>query len=223
MTTFDTFAANYQELVTENIRITGETSDYFAAYKARYIARKIALPQRSRILDYGCGVGLLAEHLMRVLPEGQVDGFDVSKESIGRVSEHLRVQGTFTTNLDALDRTYELIVLSNVLHHVRPTDREGLIRRAASRLAIGGKLVIFEHNPINPLTRWAISQCPFDEDAVLLPNGGTRGYFRRGELQLLWRDYIVFFPRWLRWFRSMEPSLQWCFLGAQYVVVACKQ
>jgi 2-polyprenyl-3-methyl-5-hydroxy-6-metoxy-1,4-benzoquinol methylase len=220
LTTFDTFAANYQELVTENIRITGETSDYFAAYKAKYIARKIALPQGSRILDYGCGVGLLAEHLMKVLPGGQVDGFDVSQESIGRVSEHLRVQGTFTTNLDALDRTYELIVLSNVLHHVTPADRQDLICKAGSRLALGGKLVIFEHNPINPLTRWAVSQCSFDEDAILLPNRETRGYFSRGELQLLWRDYIVFFPRWVKWFRPFEPFLQWCPVGAQYAVVA---
>ena len=220
MTTFDSFAANYQELVTENIRITGETSDYFAAYKAKYIARKIALRQGSRILDYGCGVGLLAEHLMKVLPGGQVDGFDVSQESIGRVSEHLRVQGTFTTNLDALDRTYELIVLSNVLHHVTPADRQDLICKAGSRLALGGKLVIFEHNPINPLTRWAVSQCPFDEDAILLPNRETREYFSRGELQLLWRDYIVFFPRWVKWFRPFEPFLQWCPVGAQYAVVA---
>ncbi len=220
MTTFDTFAANYQELVTENIRITGETSDYFAAYKARYIARKIALPQGSRILDYGCGVGLLAEHLMKVLPGRQVDGFDVSKESIGRVSEHLRVQGTFATKLDALVRTYELIVLSNVLHHVTPADRQDLIRKAGSRLALGGKLVIFEHNPVNPLTRWAVSQCPFDEDAILLPNGETRGYFRRGELQLLWWDYIVFFPRWVKWLRPFEPFLHWCPVGAQYAVVA---
>lgn len=220
MATFDTFAVHYQELVTENIRITGETSDYFAAYKARYIARKIALPQRSRILDYGCGVGLLAEHLMKVLPGGQVDGFDVSKESIERVSEDLQRHGTFTTSLDALDDEYDLIVLSNVLHHVKPSDREELIFRAASRLAFGGQLVIFEHNPINPVTRWAVSQCPFDEDAILLPNAETRGYFRRGELQLLWRDYIVFFPRWLRRLRPLEPFLHWCPLGAQYVVVA---
>src|SRR5438128_391512 len=103
-----------------------------------------------------------------------------------RVIDQLRLQGTFTTKLDALEPTYELIVLSNVLHHVTPVDRQDLIREAGSRLALGGKLVIFEHNPINPLTRWVVSQCPFDEDAILLPNGETRGYFRRGELQLLW-------------------------------------
>jgi len=223
LATFDTFAANYQQLVTENIRITGESSDYFAAYKARYIARRVAPPPGGKILDYGCGVGLLALHLKEVLVGRQVDGFDVSKESIERVNQLLQREGTFTTNLDTLDCAYDVIVLSNVLHHVKPADRELLICKAGSRLAIGGKLVIFEHNPINPLTLWAVSQCPFDEDATLLPNRETRGYFGQSELVLLWRDFIVFFPRWLKWLRSFEPLLSWCPLGAQYVVVAGKR
>jgi 2-polyprenyl-3-methyl-5-hydroxy-6-metoxy-1,4-benzoquinol methylase len=217
---FDSFAANYQDLVNENVRITGESSDYFAAYKARYIARKVVCSQASRILDYGCGVGPLAGHLMRMVRGSRVDGFDVSKESIERVSEDLHRQGTFTTSLETLGPEYDVIVLSNVLHHVQPTDREGLVRQAGSRLAPGGKLVVFEHNPINPLTRWAVSQCVFDEDAILLPNGEARGYFQEGELRLVRLDYIVFFPRWLKWFRPFEPFLQWCPLGAQYAVVA---
>jgi len=135
----------------------------------------------------------------------------------------LQREGTFTTNLDTLGCAYDVIVLSNVLHHVKPVDRELLICKAGSRLAIGGKLVIFEHNPINPLTRWAVSQCPFDEDVTLLPNRETGGYFGQSELVLLWREFIVFFPRWLKWLRSFEPFLSWCPLGAQYVVVASKR
>ena len=122
MATFDTFAANYQELVSENIRITGESPDYFAAYKARYIARRAAPPPGGKILDYGCGVGLLALHLKEVLVGRQVDGFDVSKESIERVNQLLQREGTFTTNLDTLDCAYDVIVLSNVLHHVKPAE-----------------------------------------------------------------------------------------------------
>lgn len=220
LATFDSFAANYQDLVNENVRITGESSDYFAAYKARYIARKVVGLQTSKILDYGCGVGLLAGHVVRMLPGRQVDGFDVSKESIERISEDLQRQGTFTTSMETLGTKYDVIVLSNVLHHVKPADREDLIGEAGSRLALGGKLVVFEHNPINPLTRWAVSQCAFDEDAILLPNQETRGYFARGELRLVRRDYIVFFPRWLKWFRPFEPFLHRCPLGAQYAVVA---
>jgi SAM-dependent methyltransferase len=220
---FDTFAVNYEELVSDSIRITGESSDYFAAYKAAYIARRIAPPPGGKSLDYGCGVGLLSAHLKLRLSGMQIDGFDVSKDSVARIGESLLRQGTFSSNLNDLAHDYDFIVLSNVLHHVKPEERANLIRQAGSRLANGGKLVLFEHNPINPLTRWAVSQCPFDEDAVLLPCRETQGYFRRGDLRLMWRDYIVFFPRWLRWFRQLEPSLRWCPMGAQYVVVAGRQ
>jgi SAM-dependent methyltransferase len=217
---FDGFATNYKELLSDSVRITGESSDYFAAYKAAYIATRVGLPPNGQLLDYGCGVGLLSRHLKNCLTEVQIDGFDVSQDSVNRVEESLLRQGTFTSNLNCLGRAYDLIVLSNVLHHVRPHERHRLIGDAALRLADGGKLVIFEHNPINPLTRWAVSQCPFDEDAVLLPLRETCDYFRNDELRPLSRDYIVFFPRWLRWFRQMEPYLRWCPLGAQYAVVA---
>jgi 2-polyprenyl-3-methyl-5-hydroxy-6-metoxy-1,4-benzoquinol methylase len=217
---FDTVAANYEELVDHNVRVTGESSDYFAGYKAEYVARKVAPRADGKLLDYGCGVGLLSRHLKNCLRDMRIDGFDVSKGSIGRVDEGLLRQGTFSTNLNQLGHDYDVIVLCNVLHHVKLGDRSEVIREAASRLADGGKLVVFEHNPINPLTRWAVSHCSFDEDAVLLPSRETQAYFQGGELRLLWREYIVFFPRWLRWFRPLEPALSWCPLGAQYVVVA---
>jgi 2-polyprenyl-3-methyl-5-hydroxy-6-metoxy-1,4-benzoquinol methylase len=220
LTEFDAFATTYQELVSNNIRITGESSSYFAAYKAAYVASRIAPPSGGKLLDYGCGVGLLSGHLKSLWSGMHVDGFDVSQESVERVEQSLRRQGTFTSNLNQLGHSYDVVVLSNVLHHVKPHERHALIMEAGSRLADGGKLVIFEHNPINPFTRWAVSQCPFDGDAILLPSRETRGYFRQGRLRLMWRDYIVFFPRWLGWFRPLEPSLHWCPLGAQYVVVA---
>jgi 2-polyprenyl-3-methyl-5-hydroxy-6-metoxy-1,4-benzoquinol methylase len=219
---FDTFAADYQDLVSDSVRITGESSDYFAAYKAEYIARRIAPRPGSRLLDYGCGVGLLSKHLRDRLPAIHVDGFDVSQSSIERVHESLRSHGTFTSDPNALAQAYDVIVLANVLHHVPPKQRYQLIRQTASRLAGGGKLVIFEHNPINPLTRWAVSQCPFDEDAILLPVHETRSYFEPEEFPLVIRDYIVFFPRFLQRLRPLEPSLRWCPFGAQYVVLASR-
>jgi len=216
---FDTFASNYERLVTENVRVAGEPSEYFAAYKAAYLARRIAPRADSKILDYGCGIGLLSQQLRKALHCAQIDGFDVSRASVERIDKELLNQGVFTDNPDQLGRSYDVVVLSNVLHHVKPADRENLISESASRLAPGGKLVIFEHNPMNPLTRWAVSQCPFDGDAILLPSSESRGFFG-GRMRLMWLDYIVFFPRWLRWLRRIEPALHWCPLGAQYTVVA---
>jgi len=216
---FDAFASSYQEHLDQSVRLSGETAGYFAAYKAAYLVRKLA-PRGGKLLDYGCGIGLLAGSLKKRLPEMRIDGFDISQECVDRIGAALRRQGTFTADVRETERSYDVIVLSNVLHHVRPEERVKLIVEIRSRLAENGKLVIFEHNPINPLTRWAVSQCEFDRDAVLL---SAREAFRtlgEAKLRVLTHEFIVFFPRSLAWFRPLEPFLQWCPLGAQYAIVA---
>jgi SAM-dependent methyltransferase len=219
---FDNVGANYRTLVDRSVRLTGESSDYFAAHKAEYIARQLAPPAGSKILDYGCGVGLLSRHLQKRLNNVQIDGFDPSQESLREVGPELLRQGTFTSKLARVGHDFGLIVLANVLHHVKPNERAALVREAGSRLAEGGRVVIFEHNPLNPLTRWAVAQCPFDEGVELLPVRETRRHVEWSGLKTLRRDYVVFFPRALSRLRFLEPSLTWCPLGAQYVVVAGK-
>jgi 2-polyprenyl-3-methyl-5-hydroxy-6-metoxy-1,4-benzoquinol methylase len=217
---FDSYAPNYKDLVSESVRITGESSDYFAAYKAAYIARRVSVRPGGKALDYGCGIGLLSKHLKRCLGGVRIDGFDPSHDSLAQIDESLRQQGAFRSNLKELGQDYDLVVLANVLHHVKPAERLGLVKEAASRLAAGGRIVVIEHNGVNPLTRHAVAQCPFDVNAVLLPTRETRDCLRKSGLSAVRLEYIVFFPRWLSWLRKLEPSLAWCPLGAQYAMVA---
>ena len=86
----------------------------------------------------------------------------------------------------------------------------------------GGKLVVVEHNPFNPLTRKVVDACPYDKDAVLLQASETASLFGSAGLHSLRRDYIVFFPRILSFARFLERHLRWCPLGAQYVVIGRK-
>ena len=219
---FDAVAANYRQMVDENVQITGENSDYFATYKASYIARNVIRGEGSgKILDYGCGVGLLVRHLKRCLPDMQVDGYDISTSSLERIDPDLRKQGVFTSELGVLGYDYDVMVVANVLHHVRSEERHSLIAEAASHLAPGGKMVIFEHNPLNPLTKWAVSHCPFDEGVALLPANEVRSLCSN-HFRIRQTDYIVFFPSWLNWLRPFERLLGWCPAGAQHATVACR-
>ena len=153
--------------------MSGESYDYFASYKARYLGRLFVGAPIKRILDYGSGVGSLAKHLCAEFPAASVDGFDPSPESISRIDDKVRQRGAFLSSLQDLLGPYDLIVLANVLHHVKPEERTEVFRKAFAMLAVGGWLVVFEHNPFNPLTRWAVSHCEFDRDAVLLTSAET--------------------------------------------------
>jgi trans-aconitate methyltransferase len=166
---------------------------------------------------------LLSGYLKRRMPSIQLDGFDPSEDSIGRVDPSLRACGRFVSDLDQLHRLYDLIVIANVMHHIQPQQREATIEQMASRLKPSGKLAIFEHNPANPVTRWIVSHCPFDDDAILLPSAESASYLRKAQLRLVQQDYIMFLPRALALFRPLEPAFRWLPLGAQYVLIGEKR
>jgi SAM-dependent methyltransferase len=219
---FDRFAEDYAPILDQSIAVSGEDSAYFAEYKALYLRRLLGASFSGKILDFGCGVGLLSRFLRKHLPAAQLDGFDLSQESISKIDPALCSQGVFTSDSNALGHAYELIVVANVMHHVPPQQRPGVVQNLAARLSRGGRLSIFEHNPANPVTRWVVERCPFDDDAILLPPAETAGHVTAAALRLQRRDYIVFMPSFLAWLRPLESSLRWLPLGAQYVTVAAK-
>ena len=219
---FDEFAADYEKILDENVAASGEDSNYFAEYKARYLARVLAPGFQGKVLDFGCGVGLLTRFLRREFPGARMDGFDVSPKSLQRLDEDVMRGGTFTSERERLAHDYDLIVAANVLHHVAPAHREETIQELTARLAPSGWLAVFEHNPLNPVTRRAVDRCAFDRDAILLKMRETASYFAGARLALVRRDYIVFMPRFLAWLRPLEPWLAGVPLGAQYVVIGKK-
>jgi 2-polyprenyl-3-methyl-5-hydroxy-6-metoxy-1,4-benzoquinol methylase len=221
-TEFDRFAGDYETILNQSVAASGEDSRYFAEYKAAYLKRVLPPGFAGKVLDFGCGVGLLSGVLKQQMPGAQIDGFDVSRDSIERVPAVLGSQGVFTSDPAAMPHDYHLIVIANVLHHIRPADRQGVFGELAARLVPGGSLVVFEHNPSNPVTRWVVERCPFDHDAVLLPPAETCGYTRAAGLAVVRRDYIVFMPRALAWLRRLEPWISWLPAGAQYAVSARK-
>ena len=81
---------------------------------------------------------------------------------------------------------------------------------------------MFEHNPLNPLTRHAVNTCVFDEHAELVLAPTMRRRARDAGFAAADVRYRIFFPHALRVLRPLEPSLTWLPLGAQYYVAARK-
>jgi SAM-dependent methyltransferase len=219
---FDYYADEYTQLLDRSVSISGKDSRYFAEFKALYLRRMLGAKYEGKVLDFGCGVGLLSQFLRRHLPGARIDGFDVSKASIARVDPALAWNGVFTTSREDLASDYDLIVVANVFHHIPVGSRKEVMRDLSQRLAPRGLLTIFEHNPANPVTRWCVDHCPFDDDAVLLPPSETMGRVSDAGLQLKRRDYTLFLPVFLGWLVPLESWLRWLPMGAQYVVVAEK-
>jgi SAM-dependent methyltransferase len=130
-------------------------------------------------------------------------------------------QAIFCDDPEALPgEHFGIVVLANVLHHVPPPKRAELVEWLRDLLRPArGRLVVFEHNPYNPLTRRAVAQCEFDDDAILLAPGELVQLLSQCGFKAIHRRFIVFFPRALAALRPLEPSLGWLPLGAQMMVV----
>ncbi|MGV3720844.1 MAG: class I SAM-dependent methyltransferase [Actinomycetota bacterium] len=219
---FDEYAHEYRQLLDKSVRLTGEGADYFADYKVGVLQRMGQPEPGSRVLDFGCGIGMLTGRLATAWPGCRIEGYDVSAESIRRAANASSGLDNvaFHTNLDDDTEGYDLIVSANVFHHIEPPDRQAAARWIADRLKPGGRCVIFEHNPLNPLTRYSVKICPFDKGVVLLPRLETKSLLQSAGLTISRSNYIVFFPAFLRSLRGAEPYLGGCPLGAQYFVQA---
>ena len=111
---FEAFDAAYYRRYYHDPR-TAVTSRAEMRARAELIAacvRYIGLPV-SRILDAGCGVGLMRAPLKRALPRAQYSGLEASEYLCRRYGWR---QGTLQT-LDASER-YELVVCYDVLQYL---------------------------------------------------------------------------------------------------------
>src|SRR5438445_6243916 len=160
---FDRHALGYDEMHAESIRASGESTTYFAEYKLSCLIR---LGAKEPILDFGCGIGNLTEQLVKRF--GRVHAYDPSAESLRLARERAPRAELHGDPEEIPDGVFETVVLSGVLHHVEPSARVALLATVKEKLVPGGTVVVFEHNPLNPLTRRAVALCAFDDDAILL-------------------------------------------------------
>lgn len=223
MKEFDYYAGNYQECLDNSLKLAGSDSLYFSNHKAMWLTKFFSPSFAGKILDFGCGVGLLTDCLQRQLPKAELHGFDVSAESISRIPANLKNIGNFSTELSQLGYDYDAIIISNVLHHIPLDERQKTIDQLSQRLTQSGKLIVFEHNVLNPLTRYVVKHCPFDEDAILLPRKETRNYMQQANLKIHTNHYVMFFPKFVGFLNRFEKHLSWCPAGAQYVMVGTRE
>ena len=59
---------------------------------ARAISQHYNLPAKPRILDIGCGKGYLLYDFLKVIPDAEIYGIDISKYAIEQCKEEIRDQ-----------------------------------------------------------------------------------------------------------------------------------
>ena len=216
---FDAYAESYRAMHEKSVAASGEDVSYFSIYKTQCLQR-LGVGRDQAILDFGCGIGNLTQELT---PHYDVvHGFDPSEKSLEVCKTRAPSAVLHPSESDIPNARFDIAVLSGVLHHVPPPDRTDLLHRVGTKLKPGGRVVIFEHNPLNPMTVHIVRSCEFDDDAVLLWPWEVKSLVRTAGYRDVALDYIMFFPRALAALRSLEPRLRHVAIGAQTMTVASR-
>lgn len=222
---FDDYIRGYRDIQDKHLAPSGESSVYFAEYKIRKMLEWLPKLQNEKlkILDFGCGDGMMTEFIRRYFMYSKIYGADVSKKSIEEAKEcfdGIEFSHIKDNKLDWPDQTFDLITAAGVFHHVPKTEQKNWIDEAMRILKPGGTFVVFELNPLNPGTQYIFQNHPMEKNAkMLFP----------WQADKLLKDFIsvetkfyCFFPRYFKFFRPLERFLTWVPFGALYACLARK-
>jgi SAM-dependent methyltransferase len=221
---FDRYAESYRSEVE---RAAGVSVEGLAGEKARLILDVLSCalgsPDRLRVLDIGCGIGLVEQELEQKVAD--LWGTDMSEKSVEIAKARAPATrfihsggGTLPFDSGSFDAAFTICVI----HHVPPAARATFIGEMLRVLRSGGVAIIFEHNPLNPMTRFIVSRCAFDEDAILLRCRESERLLTDGGATVAGRRYVGFSPIRHAVVERMERSLGWLPAGAQYCVWGTK-
>jgi SAM-dependent methyltransferase len=223
---FDRYAAAYEEALSNAIAPSGERREYFAEGRVAWLKRcldEIRKPVNS-LLDFGCGDGATTPLLLHAMNAQSAVGVDVSAKSLEIArkqhgSERIRFEsiGEFQP-FGEMDLAY----CNGVFHHILPAQRAEALSLVHGALRGGGLFSFWENNPWSLATRYVMSRCAFDRDAILLSPPEARTLLKEGGFEILRTDFRFIFPRSLRALRKIEDWIYRTPLGTQYQILCRK-
>jgi SAM-dependent methyltransferase len=223
--TFDAYVADYEEALGRGLKLSGEDSSWFARERVAWTQRRLhELGAGVRtVLDFGCGTGSTAPHLLALPGVERLTGTDVSDGLLELARrEHGSDRATFVSPGELPEGEIDLAYCNGVFHHIPPSERGAAATRVLRALRPGGRLAFWENNPWNPGTRLVMRRIPFDRDAQTLPAPTARRVLRGAGFEVERTDFLFLFPHALSALRPLERRLTGAPLGAQYLVLARK-
>jgi SAM-dependent methyltransferase len=223
---FDEYAAAYEGALANAIAPSGESREYFAEGRVAWLKRcLIACGEKpSALLDFGCGDGATTPLLLAALHADSAVGIDVSAKSLAIARKNHATPQVRFESIGEFQSSGELDLAycNGVFHHIAPVQRAEALALVNRALRTGGLFSFWENNPWSLATRYVMSRCAFDRDAIMLTPPEARRLLPKGGFEILRTDYRFIFPRALRALRKIEDFVYRLPFGTQYQILCRK-
>jgi SAM-dependent methyltransferase len=223
---FDLHADTYDADLNQALSVSGEDKNYFARGRVERLAKILSQLGEgpSRILDYGCGIGDTSQLLQEAFDARRIIGVDISEKSISLAAQRNGNSICEYMIFEAYreQESIDLAYCNGVFHHIPLSMRDSAVDYVFTRLRPGGIFAFWENNPWNLGTRYVMSQCVFDHDAVMLPPSQAHALLQKCGFEIVRTDFCFFFPRFLKGLRFLEGSLSSVPFGGQYQILCRK-
>lgn len=223
MTDYDHYRDRYSAELDRAVSFAGTNHEFFTRAKAeelvRLAERHLGNPAKLDALDVGCGVGLTERHLTGRFHS--LTGTDVSPgvlDTAARANPGVRYELADRDELPFGDREFDLAFAVCVVQVLPPAKRLRFVAELARVTRPDGLVVVFEHNPFNPLTRLVVRRCEFGEDARMLRMGEAELLLQDNRMAVVDRGFMLLFPSRRRRVLAAERAVRRLPLGAQYYV-----
>ena len=174
---FDRIAAEYDESLPAHV------VEHYLAKRVAFVSAECPRPEYPRVLDVGCGTGVLAG---RLAAQGyEVTGLDPSQGMLDVLrADHPGVEAIRGSGdeLPFGDASFDVVVTVAALHHIAEA---GAVRATLAEMARvtrpGGRIVVWDHNPRNPYWKRLMARVPQDDGSErLIPEAEVLAGLRAG-------------------------------------------
>lgn len=227
-TDYDRYRDRYRDELDRAVSFCGATHEFFTRAKAealeRLARRHLGDPAGLDTLDVGCGIGLTDRPLAGRFRS--LTGTDVSPgvlETAAAENPGVRYELAERGRLPFDDGAFDLVFAVCVVQVVPREERPQFVAELARVAQPCGLVVIFEHNPYNPLTRLVVRRCEFGEDAGMLAQSEALRLLGENGLEPIDRGFLLLVPSLRERVLALEHVLRRLPIGAQYYVAARPQ
>ena len=161
---FEGSAAKYDETIPAHV------TRHYLEKRVKFVKGIIS---SGTILDVGCGTGTLA---LRLVEEGyDVSGLDSSEAMIAECKKKgfSKVSLSESTSMTFGAASFDLVISVAAFHHIGSKEKVAATVYEMVRVCRpGGRILIWDHNPLNPYWKVFMKRLPWDNDVQRLISAG---------------------------------------------------